>query len=226
MWMTAARRLRLVAVFGLAMALLGCGPHQQVGNTTIYTVPDEVMAAYRNAPICCSAISEFQFTPLALPGSVETKLDSSSPAFGFDTGKSHFLAYRLPEAAEAYDVEVYSYFHPMKRTYIFQPVLVVLDSDFKTVRSVGPEAFRYSGEQWWGSQYISGRISFPQSAGPRREKYLLILTTEALLQTGLSVRGSRDIAAGGIILTGYVPEVLRYGPISPGSVSLRLIPKR
>lgn len=226
MWRAAMWQPRLVAVSILAMALLGCGPHHEVGNTTVFTVPDEVMTAYRNAPICCSSISQFTFAPLALPGSVEAKLDSASPAFAFDTGKSHFLAYRLPEAAEAYDIEVISYFHPMKRTYIFQPVLVVLDGDFKAMRSVGAEAFRYSGEQWWGSQYISGRISFPPSAGPRREKYLLVLTTEALLGTGLSVRGSRDIAAGGIILTGYVPEVLRYGPVSPGSISLKVIPKR
>ncbi|MGH8751025.1 MAG: hypothetical protein ACREUV_04900, partial [Burkholderiales bacterium] len=69
---------------------------------------DGVRHQLDGAPACCTSYAQFKFEPLSLVGSESATLGNTSPAYNFDSGKSYFKAYRLPESRRPYSITVRS----------------------------------------------------------------------------------------------------------------------
>lgn len=190
-----ARLLVLCAVF----LLQGCA-----------TRYGSVVRHFREAPECCGSLSGLPVEPLQAGDRKGFSLGAGSPAFRFDSGKSYFRAFSLPQGPYPYTITLSSYLVGdfMKTAYLFYPRIITLDEYHRVVRSTGPDAFRVVPAGFFedaqggaGFRYkIEGGMSFTER--DRNERYAIILTDTGLLE------GKTPVPAG------EVPMLL---PGSPGN---------
>lgn len=156
-----------------------------------------VMKSYKEASICCESMEDFEFENIEIGDPKGFDLNEKSSLYLFDTGKSFFKAFALPQSAHPYQVTIRSYMlgDVIKSAYIFFPQAVTLDEDFKVVRSTNPQIFQLQKmglTETWGLRYkIEGHIYFPE--GNKVEKYLIILTTDELLRAKISLTAWRIV---------------------------------
>jgi len=60
-------------------------------------VPPDELKALAQAKPCCASLAELPFRPIEREGLIKLEIGSDSPAFVFDSGKSFFAAFRLPD---------------------------------------------------------------------------------------------------------------------------------
>jgi hypothetical protein len=68
-----------------------------------------VLRHYESAPVCCASLTELPVEPLKLGDKKSFDLGGGSPAYRFETGKSYFRAFALPQGPYPYRVTVSSY---------------------------------------------------------------------------------------------------------------------
>lgn len=178
------RRIRTLAksAFTLISILIissGCG-----------TSLKKVMKSYQEALPCCESMKDFKFETIVIGDSKSFDLGERSPAYLFDTGKSFFKAFALPQLSYPYHVSIRSYMLGQTRDswYIFFPQIVTLNQDFELVRSTDSRSFQSkragfieTAKETFAMMYkLEGKISFAEVN--RNEKYLIILTTDELLR--------------------------------------------
>lgn len=171
-----------------------------------------VMEAFAAAPGCCRAVSEFRFEPLRVGETLRFDLDAGSPAFVFESGKSYFRAFALPPADRGYSVRIQSFMmgDHIDSAYLFFPRVVTLDAQHRVVRTVGPEAFELkrasyaeTAAETWGLPWkLEGSLRF--DARNLAERYLVVLTTDALLARSTSTETLRIMP---VILPGLVTAI-------------------
>ncbi len=172
-----------------------------------------VARQYREASPCCASLAELPGEPLQLGDKKSFDLSENSPAFRFETGKSYFRAFTLPQGPYPYRVTVRSYLVGgyLKSAYIFFPQLLTLDANRKVVRATGPGSFRLEQaglleamqEAEGLRQILEGSLTFTE--GSRDERYLVVLTTDELLQGRTSIP------------TGWEMFLPGYGEPAPGN---------
>jgi len=157
-------------------------------------------------------MKDFKFETIMIGDSKSFVLNETSPAYLFDTGKSFFKAFALPQFSYPYHVFVKSYMlgQSPETWYIFFPKVITLNKDFEVVRSTDFRSFQFqragvmeTAKETFGVMYkIEGHISFTEENNA--ERYLIILTTEELLgaKTYLVMGKSTPI-----VLSGYVTAV-------------------
>jgi hypothetical protein len=183
----------------------------------------EARARLASTSTCCKTLSELPWQPLPAGKTLDVTLDEKSPAFDFDTGRSHFAAYRLPETGKPRDLKIA--FYPrlgagMVRTAVL-PQMVLLDERYETVRTTSPSDFVYSAPGWIESAAYNAKLNFDPG---RRERFLIIRTTDAYLRRTMP----DGIATGYIFLGPPDPDWYRlpmagrawFSPV--GSFSLRM----
>lgn len=178
-----------------------------------------LMRQYREASTCCASLAELPVEPLQLGDKKSFDLADNSPVFRFDTGKSYFRAFALPQGPYPYRVTVRSYLVGgyLKSAYIFYPQLLTLDANRKVVRATGPESFSLEQvglleamQEAEGLRHgLEGGLAFTE--GSRDERYLVILTSDELL------RGRTPVPTGGEML------LLSYGGPAPAKAEV-LVP--
>lgn len=179
------------------------------GCATPYGV---VMARFREAPVCCRSVADFPYEDLRRGEPKSFDLNDKSPAFGFDSGKSYFKAFRLPPYAIPYRIVLRSYMlgDSVDSAYIFCPQVIFLDGKFATVRSTDYRILRLTkagffetaGETWGLMWKLEGEIEI--AGANRDEKYMVILTTDTLLAAKTSISTWRTVP---IILPGLVTAI-------------------
>jgi len=174
--------LPVAAMVGAAIALVGCSPAMERNGELHYVVPDKVLAEYQMAAECCKSPAEFQYVPLPASGNVEGMIDGTSPAFTFDTGKSFFLAYRLPDRAGPYVITVTSPHGPYSSALYCQGLLL-LDEKYEIVGRSGPPEARLMRPTFFRGHTIRNVITVP-AAGEKTARYLVIHTTPAAMTGG------------------------------------------
>jgi hypothetical protein len=155
---------------------------------------------YSEAPDCCASPAELPVELLRQGDKKSFDLDAGSPAYRFNSGKSYFRAFSLPQGPYPYRVTVRSYIigDNLKSAYIFYPQLITLDANRKLVRSTGPETFTLqragyfeTAQETAGLQYkLEGGLNFTDNS--RDERFLVVLTTDQLLKEKTSVSTTRD----------------------------------
>ena len=171
-----------------------------------------VIRSYQGAAISCKSVKDFEFESLAIGESKSFDINEKSPVYLFDTGKSFFKAFALPQTSYPYQVSISSYMlgDRIKSAYIFYPQAATLNEDFEVVRSTDSRSFQLQKagfaetiKETWGLMYkIEGRISFTEEN--KTEKYLIILTTDELLMTKTPLAAWRSVP---IIFPGVVGAI-------------------
>ena len=175
------------------------------------TPRESVVESFAAAPNCCRAMSEFRFERLNLGDTVRFDLGAGSPAFAFETGKSYFRAFALPDA-RGYSVRVRSFMigDQIDKAYLFFPHVVTLDAGYRVSRTMAPAAFELrkagfgeTAKGTWGLPWkLEGTLRFDVENAD--ERYLVVLTTDALLERSTSTETLRIVP---IILPGIVTAI-------------------
>ena len=139
----------------------------------------ETLAA---APVCCPDIRSLPYAPLPVGQSWTVSFRSNTPAYTFETGKSYFAAYRIPDGALPLKLVVSS---PLG-TGMVQPAILLLDRDFHNGMLIGQATFRLDVDALGANKFVTATVSLGRSDPPPR--YLIFLTTEATL-AGRTVLG-------------------------------------
>ncbi len=145
---------------------------------------------YRETPVCCNTMADLPVEPLLAGEKKSFELGANSPLYRFDTGKSLFRVFALPEGPYPYRVTVSSYLvgDYLKSSYIFSPQLITLDKDRRVVRSTGPGSFSVAHADFLESLQTAGGFRNKIEGGLTftgtnfDERYLVVLTTDELLR--------------------------------------------
>jgi hypothetical protein len=166
--------------------------------------------------------------------SLTFELGSNSPAFTFETGKSYFRAFALPETTQNLEVTVDSYLvgGDLKYAYLFAPRIITLDKNYNMIRTSNLESFtveraglvealqRAEGLE----QKLSGNIIFDENN--RSERFLILHTTDTLLKerTSVPVSGENSILTIGVANMAKEMFLIPHAPA--GKITLTLKPLR
>ena len=196
----------------IVISVFGCAP---IHDSYYWNV----ISKYEAEPICCASISEFVFEKVQIGDSKNFDLvEGKSPAYQFETGKSYFKPFLLPQKHYPYKVRISSYqVGDSYRPYVFFPYILTLDENFRVTRSTDPQTFRFktSGmieriKNPHALKYkLEGEICFTEENSA--EMYLIVLTTEELIRAttpltvqqakGLSYHHPRDAMDAAFLLT-------------------------
>jgi maltose operon protein len=188
----------------------------------------------RESPSCCTSLSQIPTEQIKIGESLTFGLGNGSPVYGFETGKSYFRAFALPDTATPYEVTVDSY--PvggyLKNAYVFAPRIITLDRNRSIIRSSGPETFstgrsglvealqRAEGLE----QKLSGSMTFEDNS--LGERYLVIHTTDALLKERTSVPVSSDNSIWTMGAANTIKEEVDVPHAAAGKISISVKPLR
>lgn len=172
----------------------------------------KIISQYQAAAVCCGSVDEFSFEALEIGDSKGFDLNDKSPAYQFPTGKSYFKAFLLPRSPHPYVVRIESYMlgDDIHSAYIFYPQVITLDENYEMIRCADPRNFRLekagfleTARETWGLMYkLRQEIHFPED--DKTEKYLIVLTTDELLEAKTSLSTWRVVP---IILPGIVGAI-------------------
>ncbi len=181
----------------------------------VHGVRAKAEEAYAAAKSCCQGMAEFKYETLGDKASIVTHIDQTKQAYDFQTGKSFFLAFKLPALSHDVAITIKSYF----ASHVFVPNFLFLDNDFKEIRRLGiPDAhFVAAGWVERGHYELSTKLAPEDPA-----RYLIILTTEKDLQGAVDAGpGHQTFAAGGVFVAIGTGDVINaHGPT--GKISLEV----
>jgi hypothetical protein len=185
---------------------------------------------YKEAPICCTSLADLPVVPLRLGDNKSFDLGTDSPAYQFDTGKSYFRAFALPQGPYPYKVTVRSFIigDNLKSAYIFYPKLITLDENRRIVRSTGPETFTLQRAGYIETlqetagfrRKLEGGLTITDTS--RDERFLVVLTTADLLQgkTTASIVGDEPMLNTITVATNWNEAQVSNAPSGRLSISL------
>jgi hypothetical protein len=127
--------------------------------------------------------SEFRYEPLPAEGSVDFAIDAASPTFEFQSGPSPFRAFRLPDAAHPYYVDVRSFLEgPAEpaRASVFYPVVALLTDDFLVSRTTELEMLRFDVPVLEQTTAPAYHVTIGIDQARARERYLVVFTPARL----------------------------------------------
>ncbi len=184
---------------------------------------EQAQESLRGARSCCASPAQFKYEPLGASDAVSFKLDRTSDAFEFPTGKSYFKAFRLPERALPYRLKVTSYAlgEVIRKAHIFYPQVALLDERYAVVGRSAADDFVLSkagmkeavAETWGVPVKVEGTVLVDTPAA----KYVLVYTTQDLMQrtSPYATRQVIPVIVPGLVtaLPGQVETVqIRHSP--------------
>lgn len=133
---------------------------------------DKQNSSLIHASPCCSSVAEFRYQRI-LPGMKKFKIDQSAPVFDFEEGRSYFAAFEIPENSNRH-FRVKSYFNGMFIGQYFDPVILVLDSQYRPLTTGSLELQFVDGNMFKDNNaHMLGEFRVDSEA-----KYFVVLTTE------------------------------------------------
>ena len=122
-----------------------------------------------------SEFSEMNFRQIEAGKSILNVLGETEEVFNFESGKSFYLAYELPEFAGAAHIQIRSHFSSVAGTYadIVYPTIVLLDKDYTVTRKI-VEKFQYVPNRT-GIRPMTSFFPIEIKRTPE-EKYMIIFT--------------------------------------------------
>jgi hypothetical protein len=126
---------------------------------------------------------EFRYEALPTEGTLEVRLDASTPVFEFKTGPSAYRAFRLPALERPYLVEVQSLLAGGTDPWhgrVFYPVAALLDEAFMVSRQTDLDALRFDLPVYENARVPAYRLSIGVDPGQAKERYLVLYTPAAL----------------------------------------------
>jgi hypothetical protein len=194
---------------------------------------ENAVDSLRKTRSCCESITQFKYDQLTEADEVSFNLDASSDAFNFQSGKSYFRAFHLPEMPLPYRIRITSWAlgEHINKAHIFYPQVVLLDENFGIIWQSAPGDFLLGkagvGEtvsKTWGLPVkLEGSVLIDNPSA----KFVLLFTTQELM-SHTSPYVTRQVVP--IILPGVVtavpgPEETVFIQHSPfGLLNLEILP--
>jgi hypothetical protein len=208
-----------LSVVASACILCGCqapAPTHTHERGEVYqiSVPatPEQSSVLASAPSCCSGPADFNFQPLIVGQAFEVRVDGSQPAYAFSTGKSFFLAYRLPDKARSLRITLKSF---GLRGELFFPAALVLDGNYAPRRFITAPDVHWVPTGAWEQGHVEGIVPVDPRSGDR---YLVVLTTEAALSDHLTVLHRTKMDE----ISGYGGTAYTYPYTSTGLLKIKV----
>lgn len=92
-----------------------------------------------NSDVCCSDFSQYPFAQLRDNEEIKFDIDLASPVGAFETGNSHFAAFRFSDRSGDVTVSISSL---MVDDNVFAPEVLILDENFAVVRTIKLDEFK------------------------------------------------------------------------------------
>jgi hypothetical protein len=174
---TIGRSINLVLA---VIAITGCA-----------TPYEDTIRLHREPPVCRNSLAEIEYQPIRVGQSSNYQIGEGSPLFEFSGGRSFFAAFALPPYSKPYNFIVSSYElddgSGIDELYMFRPVLITLDENFKVIRKLEAndfhkeqapplEAMKAKGAT---ADRVIGRFGFNEEN--RHERYLIVFTEQNIL---------------------------------------------
>jgi hypothetical protein len=187
---------------------------------------EKAMDSLSRSANCCTSIAQFRYDHLVEGEDVNFKLNESSDAFAFQTGKSYFKLFRLPDKELPYSIRIRSFDvdNTANNILVFYPQIALLDDRFTIVRQSSAAAFSLSiaGFRDLASEGPSWRFKLEGYVpiDSPDEKYVLIFTTEQLMRGAIPYR--RPITVPAVIPMGFETAVIRHPPFA--QLHMKIVP--
>lgn len=139
-----------------------------------------LMEQHRDLIICCRSFKEFGYERLSLPQSKDLSINKHSRASSFNSGKSFFRAFALPEFSSPYTISIESYVQGKNLTdgYIFSPAIIFLNKEHQITRTMLRGLFEYTGDgpskPLTPNAALAGKIDITEEN--KNYRYMIILT--------------------------------------------------
>lgn len=130
---------------------------------------------------------DFAYQTLADDRGIEVRLDADSPHFEFRSGDSPFAAFRLPERAGRYLVDVIAPLDPPAdptRSRVFYPALALLSDHYTVLRTSEPGSWYFSLPEMGLTSEPAYRVTV-EIDGQGPERYLVVYTPRDAATTAL-----------------------------------------
>ncbi len=127
--------------------------------------------------------AQFRYETLPADGALDFSIDAHSPSFEFQSGRSAYRAFRLPDGGPFY-VDVRSFLEGPPQpssARVFYPVVAVLTDDFLVSRSTELELLRFDLPTQEATAAPAYRVSLGVDPSHTRERYLVVFTPAQLL---------------------------------------------
>lgn len=180
----------------LFIALLGaCAPTR-----------DELRQSLEISDACCQSLEQFEYIDLAYGQTITTRISEKNRSFAFTSGKSYFLAYRLPAFQAPYTISIHSYLTGMTYTrgYFFYPISALLDDNHR-IRSISriPADRMTDAERQtlMGDPYLVQDISIQEA-----DRFLVVYTDPQMI--GQSFPYIKDTVVGNTVYHPYGSVVI------------------
>lgn len=161
--------------------------------------PPARLAAYERTVTCCADPAGFDYAELPEAGTLDIVIGTASPAFEFQSGLSHFAAFRLPAAAQPYRVRVRSLIDGPRAdaASVFYPVLAMMDDAFIVTRVSSLDNLRLEQALTvpGGEPGLAVTVPFDPASAP--ERYLVVFTPAVLLGSPPPERRDGDVLTVG-----------------------------
>lgn len=156
------------------------------------------LAAYGRAVPCCDDPAAFHYAELPESGSLDIVIGPASPAFEFQSGRSHFAAFRLPPAIQPYRIRVRSIIDDAQAdaASVFYPVLAMMDDAFIVTRVSGIDNLRLEQALTVPGGQPGLAVTAPFDPAMAKEIYLVVFTPAVLLGAAPPERRDGDVLTG------------------------------
>ncbi|WP_020406039.1 MalM family protein [Hahella ganghwensis] len=169
-------RYRVATAFTIALMLAGCQSGWKTSDILVVNDTQPVGNASQSlmqAQLCCQSFPDLQYQPLILDQTTVTRLNASSPAYLFDSGKSYVAAFELPRGNRPIDIEISSI---ASEDQVLSPSALILDSQYQVTRTFSGGDFIYKTADIVHGERLEATLM--QVGGFKDERYLIIYTTD------------------------------------------------
>lgn len=173
---------------------------------------DAAIDQLRHAQNCCQNIASFPFTPIPANFDQLLVIDGSTPVFTFDEGKSHFLAFQLPQNSGDLKITLAAQIDQS----LFLPKVMMLDSQFRITRVLGSDVFKYEPAKLLNGNRLEGEFTIDRTyiGNPNNESYLVIYTSENKLNETTTITSEAKLMAKSLAVVdpGIKDPVIPHSP--------------
>lgn len=113
--------------------------------------------------ICCQNFSQLPYITLKDQDDIEQLIDMNSKVALFNNNKSHFAAFRLPDRANEVTITVSSLMH---KGSVFAPSIILLDSNFQAVKTIGLTQFETKVSSMFTSTSFVKKLQLERNQTP------------------------------------------------------------
>jgi len=201
------KKAHLTLLLPVAVLIFSCATNKPMGPAT---------RELEKAAVCCAGYENFDFQPLKFESTQDITIDTSSPVFSFDSGKSYFKAFRLPVQSRSYFIVVSSHFvdkdNLSRSPYVFSPVIMLLDAEYRVTRKLEQGVVKPIPS---GNSMNHASIEFDIKVNPRtaNERFMVIYTTAALLNEMTALNVLKTTLVGQVVETHYPIQNAPVGKI-------------